>query len=145
MCFVYEGGIVTGKGFRRCPRSRLQEITNTAKKEHDIDFLIGIEIEFFIFDDSNGTPEQLPIAPNPWTAASLNNMYTAMIDEIVHWITKISIDVRQIHSEGSPGCLEISLEPLASPGRRCTNLLRGSHQEHLSTTWITRNFLPQAV
>lgn len=113
MCFVYEGGIKTGKGFRRCPRSRLQEITNNAKKEHDIYFLVGIEIEFFIFDDSKGTPELLPIAPNPWTAASLNNKYTAILDEIVHSITKAGIDVRQFHSEGAPGCMEISLEPLA--------------------------------
>jgi glutamine synthetase len=113
MCFVYEGGVDDGKGFRRCPRSRLQEITNAAKKEHDIDFLVGIEIEFYIFDDSKGTPEPLPIAPNPWSAASLNNKYTLIVDEIVHAITKVGIDVRQYHSEGAPGCLEISLEPLA--------------------------------
>jgi hypothetical protein len=43
MCFVFEGGEKNGKGFRRDPRSRLLEITNTAKKEHDIDFLVGIE------------------------------------------------------------------------------------------------------
>jgi len=61
MCFVYEGGEKDGKGFRRCPRSRLQEITHTAKKEYDIDFLVGVEIEFFIFDNSKGTPEQLPV------------------------------------------------------------------------------------
>jgi glutamine synthetase len=113
MCFIFEGGIPDGKGFRRCPRSRLLEITNTAKKEHSIDLLVGIEIEFFIFDDSKGTPEPLPIATNPWSAASLNNKYTAIVEEIVHAITRVGIDVRQFHSEGGPGCLEISLEPLA--------------------------------
>jgi glutamine synthetase len=96
MCFVYEGGEKDGKGFRRCPRSRLQEITNTAKKEHDIDLLVGIEIEFCIFDDSKGTPEHLPVAANAWSAASLNNKYTPIIEEIVHSITKAGIDVRQV-------------------------------------------------
>jgi len=61
MCFVYEGGEKDGKGFRRCPRNRLQEITHAAKKEHDINLLVGVEIEFCIFDDSKGTPEQLPV------------------------------------------------------------------------------------
>lgn len=59
MCFVYEGGEKNGKGFRRCPRSRLQEITDAAKKDHHIDFLVGVEIEFCIFDNSKGIPEQL--------------------------------------------------------------------------------------
>jgi glutamine synthetase len=96
MCFIYEGGEKDGKGFRRCPRSRLQEIANTAKKEHDIDLLVGIEIEFCIFDDSKGTPEQLPVAANAWSAASLNNKYTPIIEEIIHSITKVGIDVRQV-------------------------------------------------
>lgn len=113
MCFVYEGGQKDGKGFRRCPRSRLQEITNTAKKEHDIDLLVGVEIEFCIFDDSKGTMEQLQMAPNVWSAASLNNKYTPIIEEIIHSITEVGIDVRQFHSEGGPGIFEISLEPLA--------------------------------
>jgi glutamine synthetase len=112
MCFVYEGGVPDGKGFRRCPRSRLLEITKTAKKDHDIDLLVGVEVEFFIFDDSKGTPEPLPIIANPWSAASLNNKYTLIVEEIIHAITKAGIDVRQFHSEGGPGCLEISLEPL---------------------------------
>jgi glutamine synthetase len=113
MCFWYEGGEKDGKGFRRCPRSRLQEITNTAKKDHNIDFLVGVEIEFCIFDASKGTPEPLPVAPNTWSAASLNNKYTPIIEEIVHAINKVGIDVRQFHSEGGPGIYEISLEPLA--------------------------------
>jgi glutamine synthetase len=113
MCFVFEGGEKNGKGFRRDPRSRLLDITNAAKKEHDIDLLVGIEIEFCIFDDSKGTPEQLPIAPNVWSAASLNNNYTPIVEDIVHAITKVGIDVRQFHSEGGPGIYEISLEPLA--------------------------------
>jgi len=81
MCFWYEGGEKDGKGFRRCPRSRLQEITNTAKKDHNIDFLVGVEIEFCIFDASKGTPEPLPVAPNTWSAASLNNKYTPIRSE----------------------------------------------------------------
>ncbi|KAE9370540.1 glutamine synthetase/guanido kinase [Stipitochalara longipes BDJ] len=113
MCFIYEGGEKNGKGFRRCPRSRLQEITHTAKKEHDIDLLVGVEIEFCIYDASKGTPEQLPVAPHVWSAASLNNKYTLIIEEIVHSITKAGIDIRQWHTEGGPGIWEISLEPLA--------------------------------
>jgi hypothetical protein len=59
MCFVYEGGESDGERFRRCPRSRLLDITNSAKKDHDIEFMVGVEIEFCTFDDSKGAPEPL--------------------------------------------------------------------------------------
>jgi glutamine synthetase len=113
MCFVKEGGMSDGKGYRRCPRSRLQEICSSTKEKHGIEFLVGAEIEFFIFDDSTGTPTPIDTVPNVFAAASINNKYLPILEEIVESIQDAGIEVRQFHTEGSPGFFEISTEPLA--------------------------------
>lgn len=116
MCFVKEGGAkafaLDGRGLRKCPRYRLREICSLAKEKHDMHFLIGHEIEFFLFSDSNGTPTPLDVAPNTYSAASLNNKYLPVLEEIVDSIQDAGFEVRQFHSEGGPGCFEISIEPL---------------------------------
>ena len=102
-------GIWDGKGFRRCPRFRLQELTSAAKETHNMDFLVGIEIEFFIMEFSK---DVLPVGPvktntNPWSSASLRNEYLPILEEIVRSLTKVGIMVRQFHSEGDSGFFEI--------------------------------------
>jgi len=112
MCFVKEGGMVNGRGFQRCPRSRLREICSSTKQNHGVEFLMGAEVEFFIFDDSTGTPTPIDTVPNIFAAASINNNYLPILEEIVESIQDAGIEVRQFHTEGSPGFFEISTEPL---------------------------------
>ncbi|KAE8443441.1 hypothetical protein EG329_001838 [Mollisiaceae sp. DMI_Dod_QoI] len=109
MCFVDESGHVEGDGFRRCPRSRLLELTRETKMRHGVEFEVGTEIEFFIMEEGL---QQAKMVANTYSAASLNNKYLPVIEEIVHCITKAGISVRQFHSEGGPGVFEISTEPL---------------------------------
>jgi len=113
MCFVKEGGHKDGKGFRRCPRSRLQEVCSSAKGKHDLDFLVGNEVEFFIFDESSGTPKPIDMVANTYSAASINNKYLPIVEEMVECIQNVGIEVRQFHSEGGPGLFEISTGPMA--------------------------------
>lgn len=126
MCFVHEGGFLDGKGFRRCPRTRLQEITNSSKGKYDMDFLVGMEIEFYIMDESTGMTEPVKTVPNPYTTASLRNSYLPILEEIVGILLKAGIKVRQFHSEGEAGFFEISIEPL--PPVEASDALVYSHE-----------------
>ncbi|KAH7333445.1 hypothetical protein BKA65DRAFT_45078 [Rhexocercosporidium sp. MPI-PUGE-AT-0058] len=112
MCFVEEGEQEEGKEFRRCPRSRLRDTTVAAKTKHNIDLLIGMEIEFFIIEEINGVVAPVKTIPHVYSAASLRNKYVPILEEIVHAFQKSGIKVRQFHSEGDSGCYEISTEPL---------------------------------
>lgn len=114
LCFVKEGGIWNGKGFQRCPRTRLREFTKSAKAKHGLDFLVGLEIEFFIMELSKDTLPSEPVRTNTntFSSSSLRNQYTPIVEEIVTTLTKAGIMVRQFHSEGYSGFYEISTEPL---------------------------------
>ncbi|KUJ07311.1 glutamine synthetase/guanido kinase [Mollisia scopiformis] len=57
--------------------------------------------------------QQVKMIPNAYSAASLNNKYLPVVEEIVQCITKAGIKVRQFHSEGGPGVFEMSTEPLS--------------------------------
>ncbi|TVY48103.1 Protein fluG [Lachnellula occidentalis] len=113
MCLVKEGGHKEGQGFLRCPRSRLRWACNSAKQKHDLDFLVGNEVEFCIFDESSGTPKPIDMVAHTYSAASINNKYLPIVEEIVECIQNAGIEVRQFHSEGGPGLFEISTEPMA--------------------------------
>ena len=115
MCFIEEDmhGDSAGVGFRRCPRRRLLEFTDSVKAKHNMDFLVGVEVEFFIMDESLGGPQPVKTVGNVYSTASLHNKYLPILEEIVNSISRAGIEVRQFHSEGTPGLFEISLEPLA--------------------------------
>ncbi|CZS98247.1 uncharacterized protein RAG0_07041 [Rhynchosporium agropyri] len=113
MCFVEEAEQEEGKAFRRCPRTRLRDITTAAKTKHNIDLLVGMEIEFFIIEDVNGVIQPVQTVHNVYSAASLRNKYVLILEEIVQAFQKAGIQVRQFHSEGEIGCYEISTEPLS--------------------------------
>ena len=114
MCFVKEGGLHDGKGWRRCPRSRLLEFTDSVKAEHNLDFLVGAEVEFYILEATTDTLPPGPVNTSPifFSGASLRNKYMPVIAEIVTNLTKVGIMVRQFHTEGGSGLFEISTEPL---------------------------------
>jgi glutamine synthetase len=115
MCFVEEDMHGDGESirFRRCPRWRLLELTKSVKIDHDIDFLVGVEVEFMIMEESQGGLQPAKMVDNVYSTASLNNKYLPVLEEIVNSISQAGIEVRQFHSEGSTGLFEISLEPLS--------------------------------
>jgi glutamine synthetase len=115
MCFVEEDFHGDGErvGFRRCPRHRLLEFTDSIKAKHDMDFLVGVEVEFFIVDESLGSPQPVKMVSNVYSTASLHNNYLRILEEIVNSISRSGIEVRQFHSEGTSGLFEVSIEPLA--------------------------------
>jgi len=95
LCVIKECSPNTGKGWRRCPRSRLAEIVNSTKSQHDLDFLFGMEIEFYIMDESSGSPQPVKMVHANWSTASLNNKYVLVVEEIVRAIINAGIPVRQ--------------------------------------------------
>ena len=114
MCFVREGGMFDGKGFRRCPRTRLREFTESTKQNHDLEFLVGLEIEFYIMEASKDVLPTGPVNTNKATfsSASYRNAYIPILEEIVQALAKVGIMVRQFHTEGGSGFFEISTEPM---------------------------------
>ncbi|KAH8599256.1 hypothetical protein B0O99DRAFT_613406 [Bisporella sp. PMI_857] len=114
MCFIEEGGHRDGKGFRRCPRSCLRELETAAKTMRNLEFLIGVEMEFQIMKPAHGSQPAQPVQTTsyPYSAASLRNEYLPFLDEIVGAFVKAGIKIRQYHSEGSSGMFEITGEPL---------------------------------
>jgi hypothetical protein len=73
----------------------------------------GVEIEFFLMDDSQGSLQPVKMVENVYSTASLNNKYLPILEEIVSSILRAGIEVRQFHSEEASGLFEISIEPLA--------------------------------
>jgi glutamine synthetase len=115
MTYHKESGTNDGKGFRRCPRSRLREIIDSSKSKHDMDFLVGIEMEFFILtiDELKGPgPTSDTFSPGVWSTSSLLSPHLPVLEEIVRSLTQAGIDVRQFHSEGEIGLFELTAAPL---------------------------------
>ncbi|KAK2629704.1 hypothetical protein QTJ16_000524 [Diplocarpon rosae] len=126
MCFIEEGEQPTGTEFRRCPRSRLCAIVSSAKLKHDIEMLVGMEIEFFICEEVHGVLQPVATTKNVYSSASLRNKCLPVLEEIVQALQQASIKVRQFHSEGDAGLFEISTEPL--PPLQSADALYFSHE-----------------
>ena len=93
------------------PRTRLQQLVESAKEEHELEFLCGIEIEFLIMRPAiDGKPaEPVKGHGNTYSTASLRNPCLPILEEIARALTSAGIEVRQFHSEGGgPGFFEIS-------------------------------------
>lgn len=114
MCFIQEGeqAPVEGRGFHFDPRSRLRDIAASAKAKYDMDFLVGMEIEFYIMEEINGVLKPVKTVSNAWSVASIRNKYLTILEEIAQAFQAAGIKVRQFHSEGDSGAFEISTEPL---------------------------------
>lgn len=97
------------------PRSRLQELQQTAKSKHDLEFLMGVEVEFQLMKPATeSTPaQQVQTSSHPYSTASLRNAYLPVLEEIVSSLVKAGVQIRQFHGEGARGFFEITGEPLA--------------------------------
>ncbi len=107
MCFINEAG----RGFDACPRSLLQRVEQETKEQHDMTFLVGIEIEFYLTPSSESTEPVKDI--NPYcSTASLRTPYLSVLEDSVRALEAASIPVWTFHSELVAALFEISLEPL---------------------------------
>lgn len=96
-----------------CSRGFLQSVVREAKVKYDITFLVGVEIEFVLFDQAKKRPVDQSTFANTVT---LNNQ-DDFISELYRCLEVQDIEIEQIHSESSPGQLEVVLhygrDPLA--------------------------------
>lgn len=117
MCWV-EGGTLNGPTtFAQCPRNALARQIERAKKRHDgLEFLVGLEVEFLIFDPNERKGEAPPpmVGCGIYSTAYLTARFLPVIDEIAMTLQRAGIKVMKINAEDGPlGMFEISLCPLA--------------------------------
>ena len=95
-------------------RSRLRELEKSARLKHDLEFLMGVEIEIQILKPvTETTPaQQVQTSAHPYATASLRNAYLPILEEIVRSLIKSGIEVRQFHGDGWRGLYELTGEPL---------------------------------
>ncbi|KAG9243580.1 hypothetical protein BJ878DRAFT_423290 [Calycina marina] len=108
MCCVEEAGTEEDKSFRRCPRSRLQELEMMAKSKHDLEFLMGFEVEFQLTKPATvSTPaQQARTSMHVYAAAALRSSCLPVLEEIVDALVNSGIQIRQFHAEGDHGLFE---------------------------------------
>ncbi|CAG8560590.1 15458_t:CDS:2, partial [Dentiscutata heterogama] len=96
--------------FPLCPRTCLKNITDSARKDLGITFLIGTEFEFVLLKDT--TP---PVPVDDTTYASANSFRISnsaeILDKIVESLQEQEIEVERYHSEGGGGQFEIDTAP----------------------------------
>ncbi|KAF7193221.1 Protein fluG [Pseudocercospora fuligena] len=106
-----------GGALSEFPRAVLGEIAKAFKQDHDIEFLVGFEIEI-TFCKRNAEDASDPFSPldtnHAWGTFS-DEQYTtsfALMTEIATALENISIPIEQLHSEAGAGQYEFVLPPL---------------------------------
>lgn len=107
LCFIDEAG----RGFDQCPRSLLKKIEREAKEQHNLSFLVGTEVEFYLTASADAT-EPVKDVGSYCSTTSLRTPYLAVLEDAVRSIEQAQIPTWTFHSELVPGLFEISTEPL---------------------------------
>lgn len=108
MCTVDEAG----RGFDCCPRSLLKKVQREAEEKHDMTFLVGVEVEFYLAESAQSTAPVKDVASYSSTA-SLRTPYLAVLEDAVRAIEAADIPVWTFHSELVAGQFEISTDPMS--------------------------------
>ena len=108
MCCVEQ----EGSGFDCCPRSVLRKIEQQLKEQHDMTFLVGVEIEFYLTTSAETTTPVKDVT-SYCSTASLRRPYLAVLEDSVRAIEKANIPTWTTHSELVAGLFEISTDPLS--------------------------------
>ncbi|KXT14015.1 hypothetical protein AC579_8845 [Pseudocercospora musae] len=106
-----------GGALSECPRAVLGEIAKAFKQDHDIEFLVGFEIEItFCKRNKEGASDSFsPLDTNHAWGTFSDEQYTisfALMTEIATALEEISIPIEQLHSEAGAGQYEFVLPPL---------------------------------
>ncbi|CAG8606218.1 22588_t:CDS:10 [Dentiscutata erythropus] len=96
--------------FPLCPRTCLKNITDSARKDLGITFLIGTEFEFVLLKD---TTPPVPVDDTPYSSANAFRVSNSaeILDRMVESLQEQGIEVERFHSEGGGGQFEIDTAP----------------------------------
>lgn len=119
-----------GKPLPSCPRSSLQTIVSRFFRDHDINFLIGFEIEitFLRRTSLNSFPYEPLDTNHAWASLTPDQFTTVLpiLGEIVDALLSVGITIQQFHSEAGAGQYEFILPPL--PALRAVDTLIQARQ-----------------
>lgn len=95
-----------------CPRRTLMEIVKKAQLTHGLNFLVGVEIEFFMMQDS-GQGDLLPQSSHTghYSVAGVRESPFRYVEEMVKNLRASGVSVQGFHIEGYQGQYEIFLAP----------------------------------
>ncbi|KAG8526574.1 uncharacterized protein KY384_008775 [Bacidia gigantensis] len=111
MCAIDEGATGTEEGLGFDPRSLLVKAECDAEKDGKVNFLVGVEIEFYLHVGS--TPVRPVVDVTSYcSTASLRTKYGKVLEDAVRWTEAAGVPVWTAHSELVDGLFEINLEPL---------------------------------
>jgi glutamine synthetase len=101
--------------YLRCPRSTLQKVVEYGKTEHQLFFLTGFEIEFYLLDPETIADRSKFNSP-PYLfrngACGLSNKYGRCAQDCVGRMQKSGIVVETLHTIGGRQQYQISTGPL---------------------------------
>lgn len=111
MCFIDE----PGQNFNTCPRTLLKNLEHATLRKHDMRFLVGTEIEFYL-TESPGATVPVPDVGAYCSTASLRRQgsrYLAVLEDSVQAMERAGIPLWTFHTELVPGLFELQTEPLS--------------------------------
>ena len=108
LCFIDQGA---QGNFQCCPRSLLKRVERDAKEKHNLSFLVGVEVEFYLTTSAEATA---PVKDTKTycSTASLRSTCGAVLTDAIQMIEAAGIPTWTSHSELVAGLFEISTEPM---------------------------------
>ncbi|KAK1836424.1 glutamine synthetase bacteria [Podospora conica] len=132
--------------FLRCPRRALRQTASLGAETLGLDFLLGVEIEFYLVDAADRLKFEIPAGFRPVQkhAGALLGKPGLCLRQCVSRLQKAGILVEGFHACGGPGQFEIAtgpLSPLAAADALVQSLeiIRRCAQDH----GLLAVFLPQ--
>lgn len=96
-----------------CPRTILRRVVEKAKNELNLSFLIGVESEFILLEQTNPTIEA--VNNHGWSnspALPSGSVEAKVLEEIAHALSAAGIELQMYHAEAAPGQYEVVTGPL---------------------------------
>lgn len=90
------------------PRALLKKEIESARQK-GYDFLVGPEVEFYVFEQDANPNSLIPIDSNTYTDASQTISMENTLITILHVLNQLDLNVEKIHHEVGAGQFEISL------------------------------------
>jgi len=94
-----------------CCRSLLQRVVEEARREHNVKFTVGVELEFVLLDAQTAKP----VEHSNFADTKLLNQQQAFITAVGENLQQQEISIELLHAESAPGQMEVVLEYLDDP------------------------------
>eukprot|EP00536_Pseudo-nitzschia_multiseries_P011890 jgi/Psemu1/244157/estExt_Genewise1.C_4310006 len=102
-----------------CTRSLLRRVVQSAKRDHNLAFSVGVEIEFYLVDAKKNECVDESVFANTTTL----NEQEALLSDLYDQLKTQYIPVELVHAESGPGQVEVVLEYSKDPVVLADNLL----------------------